>query len=63
MENNNTITIELPSDARSPFIENGNELNYYQTEEGKADFESMKLPSGKWKIIKWEKQIVYLDKI
>lgn len=64
MEANNTITIQLPADARSPFIENNNELNWYQTEEGKAGLESMKLPTGKWKIVKWDQEtkMVFIDK-
>lgn len=46
-----SIEIQLPTDARSPWIERGNELYYNLVGTMSADSDSQKLPDGQWKIV------------
>lgn len=58
----NRKTIQLPANARGAWIENGNELNYYLVGETSADFESQKLPAGRWKIVSVSDLLIVVEK-
>lgn len=57
--------VQLPPEGRSPWIENGNELNFYLVGETSADSDRIMLKPGEWKIINYERptNLVIVEKI